>query len=342
MMRYKKGNLVEVLDESEPPSGSWRCAEIVSGHGDDYIVRYSTCDTSGALFRLASKPLIRPCPPLVEFSENWVPGDVVEVFLKYTWRMARVTKVVGKKQVLVRLVGSPNEFKVKKCNIRVRQLWEDGQWAKVGKGPTQKYTRISQFRSTGAILRINKVNLKFQKPDTGISRTSNRGLPPYSHSWIEANVGKEGKSSSETHFTESDGGSSICSSVGSCSSTSSYQLSMDPACDELQSVGESVPELDQEIHRLELCAYRATMEALFASGPLSWEKETLITNLRVYLNISNDEHLLEFGTCLVRGIWLKWLKFSKGKAFGGIHIRQMNPGFMAWWCLRFSLYLLNS
>lgn len=50
-------------------------------------------------------------------------------------------------------------------------------------------------------------------------------------------------------------------------------------------------ELAAEIHRLELHAYRCTIEALHASGPLSWEQEVLITNLRLSLNISNDEHL---------------------------------------------------
>lgn len=52
-------------------------------------------------------------------------------------------------------------------------------------------------------------------------------------------------------------------------------------------------ELAAEIHRLELHAYRCTIEALHASGPLSWEQEELVTNLRLSLHISNDEHLME-------------------------------------------------
>ncbi|KAL8234927.1 hypothetical protein R6Q59_021027, partial [Mikania micrantha] len=32
---------------------------------------------------------------------------------------------------------------------------------------------------------------------------------------------------------------------------------------------------EDEIHRLELQAYRCTIEALHASGPLTWEKETM-------------------------------------------------------------------
>ncbi|XP_031487936.1 uncharacterized protein LOC116255978 isoform X1 [Nymphaea colorata] len=55
----------------------------------------------------------------------------------------------------------------------------------------------------------------------------------------------------------------------------------------------SKEEIGSEIHKLELHAYRSTLEALHASGPLSWEQEALMTNLRLNLNISNDEHLLE-------------------------------------------------
>jgi hypothetical protein len=46
-----------------------------------------------------------------------------------------------------------------------------------------------------------------------------------------------------------------------------------------------------DVHGLELEAYRSTMQALYASGPLTWEQESLLTNLRMSLNISNEEHL---------------------------------------------------
>ncbi|KAL8054256.1 hypothetical protein ABFX02_05G125800 [Erythranthe guttata] len=52
-------------------------------------------------------------------------------------------------------------------------------------------------------------------------------------------------------------------------------------------------ELEATIRKLELHAYRSTLEALYASGPLSWEQEAMLTNLRIMLYISNDEHLKE-------------------------------------------------
>lgn len=109
------------------------------------------------------------------------------------------------------------------------------------------------------------------------------------------------------------------SSVGSCSSSSSpyrlpYCSPSNPnsnshffGCDSYSSDAESIhgwkPEKRHsllskddgaaETHELELHAYRCTMRALYISGNLSWEQEELMTNLRLALHISNDEHLLE-------------------------------------------------
>ncbi|XP_024985623.1 uncharacterized protein LOC112521151 [Cynara cardunculus var. scolymus] len=114
---------------------------------------------------------------------------------------------------------------------------------------------------------------------------------------------------SESNDSDTD----LCS-VGSCSVpsdghklSSPYDAVTCQGTDILSSDGESFntsrdeegkcsppeQEVAVSIHRLELHAYRSTLEALYASGPLSWEKEALLTNLRINLHISNDEHLTE-------------------------------------------------
>ncbi|KAJ6434963.1 hypothetical protein OIU84_000247 [Salix udensis] len=55
------------------------------------------------------------------------------------------------------------------------------------------------------------------------------------------------------------------------------------------------------IHSLELRAYRCTLGAFYVSGPLNWEQEALLTNLRISLNISNDEHLMELRNLISAG-----------------------------------------
>ncbi|GKB37998.1 EMSY domain-containing protein [Tanacetum coccineum] len=110
--------------------------------------------------------------------------------------------------------------------------------------------------------------------------------------------------------TETD---SVVSSIGSCSinsykpydmySRSVHESDAESACqsgyhedteiyheDNDQSFTEET--LADKIHTQELNAYRSTIEALHASGPLTWEKETMVTDLRLSLHISNDENLI--------------------------------------------------
>lgn len=100
-------------------------------------------------------------------------------------------------------------------------------------------------------------------------------------------------------------------SVASCSVNDLYRLDSGgnvrrrpsagagclPVPDDAMSACPCTPGVREEeaagVHGLELEAYRATMRALYASGPLTWEQEALLTNLRLSLNISNEEHLLQ-------------------------------------------------
>ncbi|KAG8639264.1 uncharacterized protein LOC110630693 isoform X2 [Manihot esculenta] len=399
-MRYRKGSKVEVLSKQGVPSGFWRCAEIICGNGHTYTVRYeghaSTIDET--VMERISRNAIRPCPPLPEIAEDWVPGDVVEVFDDFSWKTATISKMLGKKYFLVRIIGSSLEFKVSKFDIRTRQSWQDDEWIVIGKGPgscegakhdnnsTTKCerksmnnvrmakTRLNERVKNDCFPKVNKENL--QEPNIVSNRTLKRG--PYGYKQAEAHDGaaqkfraveKEGRLhrwfatnqfplleqvddfafptdmvgekfmhpsfNDQTGFSamdverrkqtgavgcssavelESNDEDGVTSSVGSCSITSNnfckfrsyagFIEDNDGCSSDAESFcqwgcgEENVPfpmkeDLATEIHRLELHAYRCTMEALFASGPLSWEQEALVTNLRLSLHISNDEHLME-------------------------------------------------
>ena len=140
-------------------------------------------------------------------------------------------------------------------------------------------------------------------------------------------TGKENPCNVSTHFLERieepDYSCSDLSSVGSCSviSSNSNKFSSDTLAgpcqeeDTLYSDAESLDVGDVDkggstspkevvaeiIHRLELHAYHSTLEVLYASGPLSWEHEELLTNLRISLHISNDEHLMEIKNLVSSG-----------------------------------------
>ncbi|XP_019416710.1 PREDICTED: uncharacterized protein LOC109327965 isoform X2 [Lupinus angustifolius] len=131
-------------------------------------------------------------------------------------------------------------------------------------------------------------------------------------------LGKGNHSKVSNHFLERNEESvyscSNVSSVGSCSvisnSTNNFSSGMlaGPCQDEdaLSSDAESVDTTrdkgfpisprevtPEKIHRLELHAYRSTLEVMYASSCLSWKQEELLTDLRILLHISNAEHLME-------------------------------------------------
>lgn len=134
-MRFKKGSKVEVLCESEVPSGAWRCAEIVFGNGHNYTVKFdhSMGRTNETVVERVPRKAIRPCPPPMGCEENWVAGAVVEVFHDFSWKSAIVLKVLVAHYYLVRLLGSSREFEIHKVKMRVRQCWQGNKWIVIGK-----------------------------------------------------------------------------------------------------------------------------------------------------------------------------------------------------------------
>ncbi|PSS20902.1 Protein EMSY-LIKE like [Actinidia chinensis var. chinensis] len=391
-MIFKKGSKVEVLSKNEFPSGSWRCGEIIYGNGHYYTVRYEMGHDAidEAIVERVSRKSIRPCPPPVELSKNWVLGDVVEVFHNSAWKMATVSRILGRNYFLVRLLGSSHEFKISTFDLRVRQSWQDDKWFVIGKGASNCEDGKHSERST--LKYSQKLSSQVNAKDTGMkfhvndespivsSRSLKRGFPNY-YSQAETPartaqkfrvIEKEGRHHrllaanpshlpekvdavafhrdmlGETHTCtslnyrpihvtevhverkkasgavgcshavslEPNDADDVSCSVASCSVNSNNSFKFpcnfsrvpvedtEGNCSDAESVFRSgceegnclLPtqeELETEIHRLELHAYRCTIEALHASGPLSWEQETLVTDLRLSLHISNDEHLME-------------------------------------------------
>ncbi|OIV99935.1 hypothetical protein TanjilG_26273 [Lupinus angustifolius] len=400
-MRFKEGAKVEVLCNTEVPSGSWLCAEIICGNGHYCTIRYDGYHGADgeAIVERVSRKAIRPCPPAIELVESWCPGDVVEIFQNFSWKMATILKALGKKYILIRLLGSSLEFQVSKFDIRVRQSWQGGKWIVVGEGSAsyqdekrdnalnlrQNLFSSAQIQKTAAKTKLsvsNVYNAQRKKPTMLEPRlVSFKTLKRGSHSQIEAyaepppkfrafenegrchramvrnlpiplkqvhgvsfprvvladecipaslnnrktgisyidmerrkQTGVVGCSFGEN--LESNDADSVTCSVGSCSITSrsSYKLQYPVSADPFEDVDSSFSdaesycqrgyeegscspptqqELAAEIHKIELHAYRCTIEALHASGPLSWEQEALMADLRLSLHISNDEHLME-------------------------------------------------
>ncbi|KAJ9546659.1 hypothetical protein OSB04_019202 [Centaurea solstitialis] len=308
-MKFQKGSRVEVMNKTELPT-SWCVAEVVSGNGHTYSLRY---DCYPGVEKV-SREFIRPCPPPPknDLQKSWVAGDIVEVFDDdNSWKTATVCDVSDGGHFSLRPHGFTHEINVRKSNIRARQSWQDGQWVPIVKiSGNYGDTNATQMADPhcDAKLGLQIPNEKVCQENDNCLVVSSKSLKrasPFCSSHLKASPGYAKKSK------PNDSDNDQCS-IGSCSissdgpnkwsspttirqetdilSAESFSTSRDEDGNFSPSPKEGVT---TSIHRLELHAYCSTLEALYASGPLSWEKEALLTNLRISLHISNDEHLTE-------------------------------------------------
>ncbi|EOA17836.1 hypothetical protein CARUB_v10006237mg [Capsella rubella] len=385
-MRFRKGSRVEVFSNKEAPYGAWRCAEIVSGNGHTYNVRYCSfnLEHEETVTERVARKIIRPCPPQVDV-QRWETGELVEVLDNHSWKAATVREELSGNYYVVRLLGTPAEFTFHQVNLRVRQSWQDEEWVAIGKisGSLKSSTltgsdvhqklqpqtnnillhepsvvsarmlkRPSPYNLSGCaesctgnpkkIRSLEKEGQKhrfsassMQKVDAVACRPENRGGKSHVQaSFNNHNTGccqlvrVRSKGFSESvragSLVADDCSDSDACSVGSCSATSYDESDMPPfmlddsshQADSFSSDAESSCGLGEEARRkhssardgerrscrFELYTYRSTLGELFSSGPLSWEQEASLTDLRLSLNISDDEHLMEEQCCLVRGM----------------------------------------
>ncbi|GER45138.1 plant Tudor-like RNA-binding protein [Striga asiatica] len=326
-MRFKIGDKVEILKNKEGLI-SWLTGKIISVIGHNYLVQHDSSPdlSSNRTVEMVSRKFVRPQPPLVKGveSESYLAGDFVEVFYQYSWKVGIILDVLGgqseikrnKKsrhvQYLVRVFECSEDLVIDSSDIRKKRTHDD-KWVQIGKnsrsgddisnrpkrhpmnppvGPTRSLKRAPDHTSSifdGSARKIRAIEKEGQKQQGKAEKKNVRARSSF-------------KGPDFSTYTDS------CS-VGSCSvisnsyknSHGNFLLSTSSDAESFYGPGKiflyhnQPPEKDLEVRvrELELQAYRSTLGALYASGPLSWEQEAMLTNLRIVLHISNDEHLKE-------------------------------------------------
>ncbi|XP_019179115.1 PREDICTED: uncharacterized protein LOC109174335 isoform X3 [Ipomoea nil] len=201
-MKFKRGSKVEVMDRAEVPV-SWRRADILSGNGHTYTVRFDSASPvkNESMVERVSRKFIRPCPPSVQGGESWFCGDIVEVFNDYSWKVAIVVKVFRGDYYLVRLVGCFQEFSFHRTEMRSRQCWQDNEWVLMSKGNGECQPVKSQKLSTSDF--YQKMSFQLPRPDPWaktqddtrfqdshvVSARSLKRMSPYCSSAVETHSG---------------------------------------------------------------------------------------------------------------------------------------------------------
>ncbi|CAA0371630.1 unnamed protein product [Arabidopsis thaliana] len=134
-MRFRRGSRVEVFSIKEASYGVWRSAEIISGNGHTYNVRYYSFEIANneVVEDRVPRKIIRPSPPQVDV-DRWEAGELVEVLdNNISWKTATVLEVLSGRYYVVRLLGAKAELTVHKVYLRARQSWQDERWVMIGK-----------------------------------------------------------------------------------------------------------------------------------------------------------------------------------------------------------------
>ncbi|XP_076961110.1 uncharacterized protein LOC143637655 isoform X2 [Bidens hawaiensis] len=164
-MRFKKGCKAEVMNKEVQKA--W----CVADKGEK-----------------VSKRGVKPSPPAIG-SQNFVAGDVVEVFDEGIWKVATVSKILKEGRFLVRPHGFAYEIKAHKTNIRPRQSWGDGQRVPVGKisGSKRSSPFCSSFLDAKKVKRAEKDGGQGQSQRRVSGHSSQK-----SHNWRHASLASKG------------------------------------------------------------------------------------------------------------------------------------------------------
>ncbi|CAM0876863.1 unnamed protein product [Alopecurus aequalis] len=235
---------------------------------------------------------VRPNKPdVVQKRCRWIIGDVTEVLDHDTWKLGKITKIVENNYFVIRLAD---------C-IQLKEFHISSLRVPVPKDPPTATVHCKQFPAA------DKVNRRGKQLPADVLRRS--GQKRKSTVVLDASPQRHRRFMPQTHqrYQETKEETAECS-VASCSVND--DVTGHPCCavrrgDAMSAVAApcTSSSLDDDgvlsdgptmdVHELELEAYRSTVLALHASGPLTWEQESLLTNLRLSLNISNEEHLLQ-------------------------------------------------
>ncbi|PAN44543.1 hypothetical protein PAHAL_9G052000 [Panicum hallii] len=245
-------------------------------------------------------------PAVVQTRSKWIIGDVTEVLDRNTWKLGKILKMLKNNYFVIRLADciQLKEFHISSLRIpHTLEAPQSNPFPAADKATgRQRQPADCALPCSRAAQQMGSGGKKRKAAASASHHPSKRAHP--------RKVAVASLADSYLHSSSQAIEDAECS-VASCSVNDPCRLDNGgngsgrrrhgagglpddamSACPCTSGVLEE-EEGAVDVHGLELAAYRSTMQALYASGPLTWEQEALLTNLRLSLNISNEEHLLQ-------------------------------------------------
>lgn len=246
---------------------------------------------------------------------KWIIGDVTEVLDRNTWKLGKILKMLQNDYFVIRLADciQLKEFHI--SSLRIPHAMEAPEskpfpaahHKATGRGKRHPADRALPL-SRAAQQHMDMGHGTYELGSSGKKRkaaadashhlskrshpngvTADSNLQSSSQAIEDAECSVASCSVNDLHHLDSGGIRGKCRPATRCLPDDA--MSACPCTSGAREEDEEAAAAD--VHGLELEAYRSTMQALYTSGPLTWEQEALLTNLRLSLNISNEEHLLQ-------------------------------------------------
>ncbi|KAF0912766.1 hypothetical protein E2562_019004 [Oryza meyeriana var. granulata] len=258
-------------------------------------------------------------PAVVQTRCRWIIGDVTEVLDRNTWKLGKIAKMLKNNYFVIRLADciQLKEFHISSLRVPAAPHSHSKQFSVADKkseatnlktklaprgpipsdalpGRSNKKRKSTADRSFHPRKRTSQPENAARACvlDAAMAYNHFQHRPPqFIREETECSVASCSINDPE-NFTNAKKLQSIGfpdDAMSACPCTSGMED--DAAGGGVSSTGDDEPAI--AVHELELQAYQSTLRALYASGPLTWEQESLLTNLRLSLNISNEEHLLQ-------------------------------------------------
>ncbi|CAM0943711.1 unnamed protein product [Alopecurus aequalis] len=131
-MRIRVGMKVEALITEEATNmGAWRAGEVIWGNGHSYVMRWADGGPDSARI---SRKFVRPSPDVdVGLPDDLDAGDIVELFDCDLWKWAEVLRVLGDRQIDVKIVGSTKVVTADRTALRPRLIYGEKGWTLIHK-----------------------------------------------------------------------------------------------------------------------------------------------------------------------------------------------------------------